>query len=160
MNKVSYPRGPKMEWQKQADSIARGNIKINDSDLPKLIEWLQDMNWPGASTISTYLKGRGKSTIEPVRKALQSEDNMWNYWILEQFGDNFDRDYWLKLKNELISIASYPDEDAAHIEALYIITRYHLLPKEEIQSILNRVKANAKIDHEEYLKVERVLADP
>jgi len=50
--------------------------------LPDLLEWLQDGNWPVAYVIGPFLASIGKPLTEEVRRILQSQDQLWKYWIL------------------------------------------------------------------------------
>lgn len=50
--------------------------------LPELLEWIQDMNWPVARIIATFLASIGKPLTEEVRRILQTQDHLWKYWVL------------------------------------------------------------------------------
>jgi hypothetical protein len=52
------------------------------SDIPKLLEWLQDMNWPVAHRIAKYLTPHIREMKFELLNILSSDDGMWKYWIV------------------------------------------------------------------------------
>jgi hypothetical protein len=50
--------------------------------LLELLEWLRDGNWPVSHVIGPFLASIGAPLTEEVRRILQSQDNLWKYWIL------------------------------------------------------------------------------
>ncbi|MDR6157669.1 hypothetical protein QF023_001185 [Chryseobacterium sp. SLBN-27] len=62
--------------------------KINDiytikEDIPILMEWLQDYNWPPADLICEFLLKFPLITYKKeILEILNSNDNVWKYWIL------------------------------------------------------------------------------
>lgn len=116
-----YPHGPKSGWEEQAQAIASGAIPTSLTDLPMLLEWLQDMNWPGATRIAQHLATFEEELVEPLRMVLRSGDGLWIHWGLLSFGHAFDPPFWAPLAGELQQIASGSDSDA-RIDALRLLT--------------------------------------
>ncbi|MBB4804163.1 hypothetical protein HNP37_004249 [Flavobacterium nitrogenifigens] len=54
--------------------------------IPDLLEWLQDMNWPISKPIAEILIPFAEKISPQILKILQSEDQVWKYWILLIFG--------------------------------------------------------------------------
>ncbi len=50
--------------------------------LPELFEWIQDMNWPIANNISTFLAELGVKVKPQIQLILSSNDGMWKYWTI------------------------------------------------------------------------------
>jgi hypothetical protein len=77
-----YPIGTnKSEWEAQAKEIVAGKVIATPIEL---ISWLQDMNWPGAHIIANYLHSLPNPQIaEAIKMVLESNDEMWIYWINE-----------------------------------------------------------------------------
>ncbi len=50
--------------------------------LPELLEWLQDYNWPVAQILAPFLADIGSPIVPHVRHVLDSEDDIWKYWVL------------------------------------------------------------------------------
>lgn len=155
--KISYPHGPKHDWERQAHLIRHGEIQTTVEDIPMLLEWLRDMNWPGAALISSHLKSFGEANLECVRKVLGSGDDVWIMWVLIEFGDAFGRNFWAKLIPELKQVAFKYDEDGAHIEALYILAKERLESRHLINIKTVEFKLNAKSTAENYKKIESVI---
>lgn len=154
---IRYPNGSKDEWLLQAKCIANGNIKISIADIPMLLEWLKDMNWPGASIIAEYLVSYGQLLTEPIRDVLKSGDMIWIYWVLISFQNTLSVKIWESLNQELKSIAYAYDEEGAHIESLKIISKFNLDSKENIKKIISILKIKSPNEIEEYQKVESFL---
>lgn len=50
--------------------------------LPELLEWLKDCNWPVSRILEPFLASVGLPLAPFVRNILQTDDEMWKYWIL------------------------------------------------------------------------------
>ena len=132
---------------------------MTDNDIPMLLEWMQDMNWPGTSTITRFIKNKGTATLEPVRSALKVGDSIWNYWLLNKLGDAFDVTYWKSLLPELQHISSLADDESAHIEALIILARYSLLPRNDIDNLARMAKSASRVSPQDYSRLDELLAN-
>ncbi|HPF37483.1 MAG TPA: hypothetical protein P5081_12310 [Phycisphaerae bacterium] len=49
----SYPRGPKSTWQKQVNDLVAQAEAGGVEAVHALLNWLQNLNWPGAGGIVT-----------------------------------------------------------------------------------------------------------
>jgi hypothetical protein len=49
-----------------------------------LLEWIQDMNWPVAQDLAPFLASIGKPLIPHIKKAFETEDHIWKYWIMQE----------------------------------------------------------------------------
>lgn len=59
------------------------NIDTIKEDIPILMEWLQDYNWPPADLICEYLlKFPLIKYKKEILEILNGNDNVWKYWIL------------------------------------------------------------------------------
>jgi len=154
-----YPHGQKSEWLAQAKAITSGKIKTSSSDIPMLIAWLKDMNWPGALEISQFLQSYGNELILPVDTVLKSDDLIWKHWVLAAFADSFDRDFWVPLKDELVRIAFKWDPEGAHIDGLYILAKCRLVNFDQIMAAVNLMKQLPESDLEDYQKIDALIAD-
>lgn len=153
----SYPSGPKSTWQAQAQSIRNGEVEITESDVPMLLEWLQDMNWPGASTIAEILPVFDTLLIDPLHKILRSSDTVWIHWVLLALKNEFDSDFWSHLAEDLVSIAYKLDQDGAHINAMEILARWKLFPAEKLKEQYKMSQSCGSIPQADYDEIERML---
>jgi hypothetical protein len=48
------------------------------------VEWLQDYNWPVALVLAPFLASIGAPLVPHVRHVLDSNDDVWKYWIVER----------------------------------------------------------------------------
>jgi hypothetical protein len=51
--------------------------------LPKLLEWLQDMNWPVAQILQPFLASIGAPLVPHIRAVLATDDDVWKYWVVQ-----------------------------------------------------------------------------
>jgi hypothetical protein len=85
--------GDKGNWYYEALVLTRrGYPKITDV-IPKLFEWLQDMNWPGADEIWQLLSKLPRDVLienfeNAANKAINENDYSWMYWLYEFAIDN------------------------------------------------------------------------
>jgi hypothetical protein len=50
--------------------------------LPRLLEWVQDMNWPAAQVLAPFLAGIGKPLPPHIERVLRTDDLAWQDFIL------------------------------------------------------------------------------
>lgn len=117
MNNNRFQNGPKTDWEHQARDISNGTVKVSADDIPELLAWLQDMNWPGALEISNFLQKQVDLCLEPIKQILNGDDNIWKYHILFSIVSEWDIDNQRKLSEELISLAKGNDPEEVHLLA-------------------------------------------
>jgi hypothetical protein len=49
----------------------------------ELLTWLQDINWPVAQVLASFLEGVGADLAPYVRQVLQAEDDVWKYYVIQ-----------------------------------------------------------------------------
>lgn len=81
-----FPHG-KSCWDGAAEVITEIGLPRIHGIMPGVMEWLQDMNWPGAKIIFDYLEKQSKETMLPhiqqaLHKANEQNDQMWLYWMM------------------------------------------------------------------------------
>ena len=90
--------------------------------IPGLLEWLQDMNWPVARPITDILAPFADRITPELIKILKTDDGMWKFWILINFGRNTTDPLLL---SEIDRIAKFPSrdeiEDEVNLEAIAIL---------------------------------------
>ena len=102
---------PKDKFDIEAvEKIKRLSRKNIISLLPKLLEWIQDMNWVIAPTISELLLSFPNEIIPYLRKVFETEDYIWKFWCLEVLVKNLPYESKKMLKNDLIRLAEKPSE--------------------------------------------------
>lgn len=74
-------------WENCAKALAMRSDSELEKHLIPLLEWLQDMNWPGAEIIAERLNSfSDKTELKAsydicVNKAMLSDDADWLYWL-------------------------------------------------------------------------------
>ena len=59
--------------------------------LPRLLAWIQDINWPVAADLLPVLAQRQTALLPLIREILRAEetDDVWKYWILTSLAPLF-----------------------------------------------------------------------
>lgn len=52
--------------------------------LTELLEWIQDMNWPVAQTLTPFLASIGLPLAPYIKNILETDDDIWKYWIFKE----------------------------------------------------------------------------
>ncbi|WP_286228446.1 DUF5071 domain-containing protein [Neobacillus mesonae] len=78
--------------------------------LPKLLEWIQDMNWVIAPKIADLLLDFPIEIIPHIRKVFKTEDDIWKFWCLEVLVKNLPSNSRKELNSDLIRLAERPSE--------------------------------------------------
>ena len=71
----------KSDLERARAAVAAGFPSV-EPVLEELFVWLQDCNWPVAHVIAPFLARLGLVTVPHVRRVLQSNDDIWKYWVL------------------------------------------------------------------------------
>lgn len=107
-------------------------LKYIDKDdliklIPKLIEWLQDINWPIAMDVSKLLLTVPVETIPYIRNVLAGDDDIWKEWCLRYIVKDLPTELRENLKEDLERIAYRPTKgeelEEVHITAQEILKK-------------------------------------
>ena len=150
---MKYPNGPKSDWLRQAEEIISGKIQISQYELPLLLEWLQDYNWPGAKEIAAHLIQYGDQLVEAIRDILKSDDYICIYWVLSLIVINSPKSLCMRLSDDLKALAYNYDEEGAHIEALRICVQHNLDKTDYLRKIINEKFRIDNDNKDEYIDI-------
>ena len=76
--------------------------------LPALLEWIQDMNWPVASTLAPFLAAIGRPLVPELWRVLHSNDLVWKYWCISCVIAEMPLDVAIEFEPELQRLARSP----------------------------------------------------
>jgi hypothetical protein len=85
--------------------------------LGELTEWLRDYNWPVAHVLAPFLASLGGPMVPLVWHVLQSNDEVWKYWILSLILPSFPEDLAVQFRPELERLC-YAAKDNEKLEEL------------------------------------------
>jgi Domain of unknown function (DUF5071) len=74
----------------------------------ELLAWLMDGNWPVASPVAAALARCGLPLVEPVRRILSSDDDIWKYWVISRLLGAVDAQVRRALEPDLLRIVNQP----------------------------------------------------
>jgi hypothetical protein len=81
--------------------------------IPKLLEWLQDANWPIAEPMSEFLATTDKLVIPHIVAVLRSNDSIWKYWCIRLLVPKLKPETASMLSVELMALANMPSAEDA-----------------------------------------------
>lgn len=102
------------------EKLKNYSFKEIEPIIPVLLEWLQDMNWPISRSIAELLIPFSEKISSEILKILQSEDQVWKYWILITFGETIMDKMVL---NEIERIVKHPTKDEIDEEVFEIAVK-------------------------------------
>lgn len=86
--------------------------------LERLMEWMQDYNWPVARVLEPLLRSVGAPIVPHIDRVLQSDDLVWKYWIIQSLVPSIPREAAVPLRAEL-SRLQHEHSDAERDELLH-----------------------------------------
>jgi hypothetical protein len=79
--------------------------------IPKLLEWLQDGNWPVSRPLGDYLRTLPAEKLGPyLIDVLKRNDYEWNYFLIAILGNKVNGVQYQPFLNEIYRIANNPTE--------------------------------------------------
>jgi len=123
-----------------------GFEKLKDN-IPDLLVFLQDMNWPAAYLISDLLGKFGEPVVPHVKLIFQTvdDDDIWFYWIIVSIISYWDKHLVFQLKNELVEIVKDPNKYDSSIEALHILK--DILPQFDYENLYKILMKKFESNH-------------
>jgi hypothetical protein len=115
-----------MDIERAEAAVAAGYPAV-EPILFELLEWLQDLNWPVAQVIAPFLATIGSPLVSPIRRILQTDDEIWKRWILTEIVEK-SAELASAFRDELARLADSPTETEIEAEldddARYILEKY------------------------------------
>ncbi|WP_074901611.1 DUF5071 domain-containing protein [Microbulbifer thermotolerans] len=84
--------------------------------IERLLECLQDLNWPIAPLVSERLSMLGLELVQPILRILSGNDEMWKYWIVSHLLYQVSDDVFCQLRFKLNSIKLHPTKSEVEEE--------------------------------------------
>ena len=78
--------------------------------LGKLLEWMQDINWPIAQEYLHVLPRFHEGLIPHIRDVFKTDDGIWKAWVLTLM-EGFPKETIIRLQDDIKRIALRPTED-------------------------------------------------
>lgn len=109
------PPAPPSVWECCAEILCEKSDSDLEPYLTRMLEWLDDLNWPGALTIFDRLKiFSGDKLKEPFVKcvisAAESDNTRWMYWLSGLLDNEALK---LELPQEMFAILERKTEDGS-----------------------------------------------
>jgi hypothetical protein len=151
------PQGPKSTWRDQALAIIARGYPAVAPQLPDLVRWLQDSNWPGTREVTDFLIALGEPVIPHVREVLRGTDRTWQYCILATLLDRWPRRLVAALEPELRMLIWLSDGEEVDLAALRQLAKHRLGEQEQVRRAIARKRQTYRALLEELTDIEHYL---
>lgn len=135
-----YPKNDdKQAWPKQVRCL------INDAECGRseaadaLLNWLKDMNWPGAREAHAFLVANLVSVVPKIKEVLCGDDLVWQYWVLHCLVAEMPHDMARELTPRLVAMTERDDREEVNLAAALVLCEKRLCPEEQLVRIVDRV---------------------
>ena len=112
------------------------------SIIPELLEWIQDMNLPGAQEIADLLSTIDDEIVPYVKQVLKSGDGIWIIWLLSEVVSRWNKDLKDLIKDNLLELAITQDSnlivEGVDIESMKLLYESEFMDKDKVSSIIKR----------------------
>lgn len=132
----------KSHWKNAATVLKKIGYPRVKSIIPELLQWIQDMNWPGAQEIVDLLVTIDDKIVPHVKQALRSGDGIWIMWILSEVVSKWDIDMINQIKDNLLELTNTLDTDliieGVDIQSMKLLYESKAMDKKNILSVIKR----------------------
>lgn len=139
----------KSYWGNAAIVLKRIGYPRVKSIIPELLQWIQDMNWPGAQEIVDLLITVDEEIVPYVKKVLKSRDGIWIIWLLSEVVSKWTKDLKKQIKDDLYELSVTLDNnlivEGVDIQSMKLLYESKLIDKHEV---LNNIKRKTELYEE------------
>lgn len=132
----------KSYWRNAAIVLKRIGYPRVKSILPELLQWIQDMNWPGAQEIVDLLITVDEEIVPHAKKVLKSGDGIWIIWLLSEVVSKWNKDLKKQIKDDLYELSVTFDNniviEGVDIQSMKLLYESKLIGKQEVSNIIKR----------------------
>lgn len=132
----------KSYWKNAAIVLKKIGYPRVKAIIPELLEWIQDMNWPGAQEIVDLLITIDDEIVPYVKKVLRSGEGIWIVWLLSEVVSTWDKNLMKQIKNDLYDLSITLDNnliiEGVDIQAMRLLYESKLMDKEKLSSVIKR----------------------
>ena len=97
----------KLDLERARAAIAAGYPAV-EPILGRLVEWLQDCNWPVARVLLPFLQSIGAPLAPHIWHVLGSNDDIWKYWVVGELIPSLPKEVAVAFRPELVRLAHHP----------------------------------------------------
>lgn len=91
--------------------------------LPHLLTWLQDINWPIAGRLGSFLASIGAPVVPLVRQVLRGDDDIWKHWVIRAVVMDLAPVVAGELRADLERLTAVESEEDVHLDAAEVLAR-------------------------------------
>lgn len=132
----------KSYWRNAAMVLKKIGYPRVKAIIPELLEWIQDMNWPGAQEIVDLLITADDEIVPYVKKVLKSGDGIWIIWLLSEVVSKWNPNLNKQIKDDLYKLSVTLDNniiiEGVDIQSMKLLYESKLIDKQEVLNIINR----------------------
>jgi len=93
----------------RAEAAIKAGYPAVEPILGRLIEWLQDYNWPVAHVLAPFLESVGAPLVPHIWHVLRTNDDIWKYWVIGILIQSLPKEAAVEFRPELERLAYNPE---------------------------------------------------
>jgi DNA-binding cell septation regulator SpoVG len=132
----------KWHWRNAAIVLKTIGYPRVKAIIPELLQWIQDMNWPGAEEIVDLLITIDDEIVPHVKQVLRSRDGIWIVWLLTEVASKWNKDLLGRIKEDLFELSITLDNnlviEGVDIQAMKLLYENNSIDKEKLSSVIKR----------------------
>jgi hypothetical protein len=131
----------KSYWKNAAVVLKQIGYPKVKAIIPGLLEWIQDMSWPGAEDIVDLLTTIDEEIVPYVKQVLLSGDGIWIIWVLSEVIARWNKELRKQIKEDLLELASTLNSnfliEGVDIQSMKILYESNFIDKEKVSAIID-----------------------
>ena len=132
----------KGSWRNAAIVLSKIGYPRVKLIIPELLEWIRDMNWPGAQEIVDLLITIDDEIIPYAKKVLKSGDGIWIIWLLSEVVSRWSKDLRNLIKDDLFDLSITLDNnliiEGVDIQSMKLLYESKFIDRDKVLSIIKR----------------------
>jgi Domain of unknown function (DUF5071) len=100
----------------RAEAAIKAGYPAVEPILDRLIEWLQDCNWPVAHVVTPFLQSVGAPLVPHIWHVLRTNDDIWKYWVVGNLIRSLPEEAAVEFRPELERLAYNPKPNERTVE--------------------------------------------
>jgi hypothetical protein len=131
----------KDEWPDLVQEHINQAKSGNSASIPKILEWLQDVNWPGSDLALQYLSTLGDEILPYVADVLDGNDEVWQYWVLHCMIKQWPTSRTYEIRDKILRLSHTDDLEDVNLAAIEVLIVHRLNDPESLMARLRQIQA-------------------
>ena len=105
------------------DLLDKASDDLVSNNIPELLEWLQDSNWPIFGRVVNRISKLDEQLVTPILQILDGDDEVWKYCLIYHLYPSLNECVRENLHSTIVRIANNPTQREKFEEVNYAANR-------------------------------------